>query len=163
MSISAILAGLKGLAIIAKLGTLLGGASSLLAFIPGGGVGQAVVAALSAIARGVAWLIASIFEGITICLANPVVFTVLGAVFCGGLYSGIEWDRHLVEKAARQITQVRKEAEQRVASVAEKISTESERKATEARGAADQVVPPGTPSEIEKACKASASCRDRGR
>ena len=47
------------------------------------------------------------FEGLSICVANPVVFLVIAAAFGGGVWAGIDWDRHKVETAVAATTAMR--------------------------------------------------------
>lgn len=52
------------------------------------------------------------FEGLSICVANPVVFLVIAAAFSGGVWAGIDWDRHKVEAAAAAMAGLRAHVDQ---------------------------------------------------
>ena len=52
------------------------------------------------------------FEGLSICVANPVVFLVIAAAFGGGVWAGIDWDRHKVETIGASMTALRAHADQ---------------------------------------------------
>lgn len=113
----------------------------LLPAVPGAGIVSAVLGALAAAVR-------AFFEGISICVANPVVLTVLVVTFGGGVWAGIDYTKHKVEVANAKVTTLQEQwrsaendAERRLASAmaareaAEKAAKENEERA--ARAAAD--------------------------
>lgn len=65
--------------------------------------------ALSAVWRGVCGLVSALFEGFSICLANPVVFLVIALTFGGGVWAGIDWNRHTVEVANAKVASLKKQ------------------------------------------------------
>jgi hypothetical protein len=53
-------------------------------------------------------IIKKFFEGLTICFANPVVFMVIAAAFAGGLWQGVEWNKHKVEVARAETESIKR-------------------------------------------------------
>lgn len=67
----------------------------LAAFVPGG----QIVGVLGSIVGLIGKVIKAVIDGITVSIANPVVFTIVGIAFAGGLYEGVRWDKHKIEAA----------------------------------------------------------------
>lgn len=137
MSIAGIVAWVKALGLMARL-------SGWVSVIPALGP----LGILSAAWRALAAVCTAFFEGISICVANPVVLTVIVVAFGGGVWAGIDFTKHKVEVANANVTTIKRQwkdaddaAERRLASAmaareaAEKAAKENEERA--ARAAAD--------------------------
>lgn len=77
--------------------------SRLLMFVPGGqvvGIWTAIVSFLGAVFKAV-------MEGLSVCIANPVVFVVMGLVFVVGLYEGVRWDHRKVVAARAEVAEMK--------------------------------------------------------
>ena len=77
--------------------------SRLLMFVPGGqvvGIWTAIVSFLGAVFKAV-------MEGLSVCIANPVVFVVMGLVFVAGLYEGVRWDHRKVVAARAEVAEMK--------------------------------------------------------
>jgi hypothetical protein len=98
LTFAGVIAALKGATWISKIA----GFASL---IPGAGP---IAAAVKAGADLLVTVIKAFFEGLTICFANPVVFTVIAAAFAGGLWQGVEWEKHKVEVARAETKALQK-------------------------------------------------------
>lgn len=120
-------------------------ALGLASLVPGVGPAAGVV---SAVLAAVGALIRAFFEGLSICLANPVVFLVIASAFGGGVWAGIDWDKHKIEVANAKVAAVHKQwkdadeqSERRLAgAMAARKAAEEAAKAMEdraARAAAD--------------------------
>lgn len=77
----------------------------LLSLLPGGqivGLGATIVNLLGKLIKG-------IIEGITVCIANPVVFLILAITFIGGVYEGTRWNAKKLDVARQEITRMKAE------------------------------------------------------
>jgi hypothetical protein len=130
--------------------------SWLLLLIPGGGIVAALAGGASAIAKAAGNVVKAFFDGITISIANPVVFLIIGSAFVGGLWQGVEWDKHKVEAA-------RSQSRTQLARIETSINERVSEGVRESLRAEARLAPtPETPAELKKLCNASASCRSRG-
>ena len=138
---------------LGAIGKLLGGLVGVSAIPIVGPVLAAVWRALRAIGK-------AFLEGITVCVANPVVLTVLVTVFLFGVWQGIGWDKHLVNQARLALKNEQVSCDMKLVA----IETELQKAANEKRKAAAEAVlaapRPETPQEIVDLCMRSASCRD---
>lgn len=124
-----ILALLKGLSWLSKFG-------GWFSLIPGFGP----VASIASTVAGLAvTAVKAFFEGLTIAFAHPVVWLVVFTAFCGGLWSGIEWDRHKVEVRDAQIHRLAAEKAEAFADAQRRLATAHKARiaAEEASKAAD--------------------------
>lgn len=128
----------------------------LLLLIPAAGWFFAPAALLKQAWDFVVATVKKFIEGLSIALANPAVFLIIAGAFIGGLWQGIEWDKHKVD-AAR--TKLNTELSRIETSVNERVS-EGVREALRAKGMVSDT--PDDLTERKKLCKASASCRSRG-
>lgn len=113
----------------------------LIPAIPGAGIVSAVLGALAAVVRAV-------FEGISICVANPVVLTVVAVAFAGGVWQGIRWDLHKVEAANAKVLALQQQWKEAEDSAERRLSG-----AMAARKAAEDTAK----MEAERAARASAA------
>lgn len=110
--------------------------------------------------RGLRAIARAFTDGITVCIANPVVLTVIVATFLAGVWQGIAWDKHLVSQARLAVKNEQTTCDMKIVA----IETELQKAAVEKRKAAADAVAtaprPETPQEIVELCMRSASCRD---
>lgn len=116
---------------------------SLVSVVPGVGIFAAVWRALKGICT-------AFFEGISVCVSNPVVLTVVAVAYAGGVWQGIRWDLHKVRVANAKVQEIQQQwkaaedaAERRLAgamaarkTAEEAAKAESERAAAAASAAA---------------------------
>ena len=135
---------------LGAIGKLLGGLVGVSAIPIVGPVLAAVWRALRAIGK-------AFLEGITVCVANPVVLTVLVTVFLFGVWQGIGWDKHLVNQARLALKNEQVSCDMKLVA----IETELQKAANEKRKAVSEIIPvrAETPAEILDLCMRSASCR----
>ena len=127
----------------------------LLSFIPGG----QVVGILSAVGSALAALAKALFEGISVALANPVVFLIVALGFGGGLWEGLRWQQSRVDAAHAAVIAANARADKIVIDLKE-FGTAKVKDAGEAAKSAPQ---PETQTEIAALCQRSASCRERSK
>lgn len=138
----------------------LGGALGALSFVPGMGV---AAGALTAVYNAIAGLIKAFFEGVSICLANPVVFTVIAATFGGGVWAGIDWDRHKVEKIRQQAATEVRVALARVENLEKELDFHVLQLMRTSQDAGAKADKPQSATELAALCAKDQRCRDRGR
>lgn len=141
------------------IGTLgLGALGKLLSGLVGVSAIPIVGPILSGVWRGLRAIARAFAEGITVCVANPVVLTVIIATFLAGVWQGIAWDKHLVSQARLALKNEQVSCDMKLVAV----ETELQRAANEKRKAISEIIPVRveTPAEILDLCMRSASCRD---
>ena len=134
---------------------LLGLGSKFAAFIPGG----QIFGILGAVGSAIAALVRAIFEGISVALANPVVFLIVALGFGGGFWEGLRWQQVKVDAARAAVIAANVRADRIVVDLKE-FGTAKVKDAGDAAKAAPQ---PETPTEIAALCQRSASCRERSK
>lgn len=123
----------------------------LVSMVPGVGP---VVGAMSAVLGALAAVVRAFFEGLSICVANPVVLLVIAATFGSGVWAGIDWDRHKVEVANAKVTSLQQEWKQ-----AEDESSRRLAGAMEARKAAEEAAKENEARAARAAADADAAKR----
>lgn len=107
----------------------------LLAFLPGGqvvGLGATLLALAGKLLKG-------IFDGVAVCIANPVVFIILGMTFVAGLYEGTRWNMGKVVAARQEVARMKedwKRADAEAQAKLEKALADADRAEKAARAAA---------------------------
>lgn len=74
----------------------------LLSFIPGGQV-------VGVLAKFAMVVVKAVVDAVTVALANPIVFLIVAAGFCFGLYEGVKWDAHKIDAANARTAALTKE------------------------------------------------------
>lgn len=133
-------------AIIAKIGAS-SAVTWLTALIPGGQIAGALAAVVGLVGK----FFKALIDGVTVAIANPVVFTIVAIGFCAGVYEGIRWDKHKIEAARREVATMKEQWAQ----ADERNKREIER-AKEARNEAEERA---KAAEAERARIAGAAAR----
>ena len=107
----------------------------LFAFLPGGqvvGLGATLLSLAGKLLRG-------IFDGVAVCIANPVVFIILAMTFLAGLYEGTRWNMGKVVAARQEVARMKdewKRADAEAQAKLEKALADADRAEKAARAAA---------------------------
>lgn len=114
---------------------------------------------LAGLWRGLRALGRAIYEGVVVTLANPAVLTILVASFLGGVWAGIDWDKHLVAQARLAVVSEQAACDTKLVAIQTELQKAANEKLRQARDAVATAPQPQTPAEILDLCMRSASCR----
>jgi hypothetical protein len=109
--------------------------------------------------RGLRAVAGWVYEGLVVTFANPAVLTVICGTFLFGLYQGIAWDKHLVERARGALVSEQAACDTKLVAVQTTLQRDAAEKLRQAREAVATAPQPQTPAEILDLCMRSASCR----